>query len=108
MLKIRVRLFLASLALLFLAPPVWAGGVQLCWVIGKFDNTVYYAEADGREDRSESFAELIHISGIEHFGVRCVQQPTPGYAKFRERLLRDWDDLELEVVNTTYMSDLDY
>ena len=81
---------------------------QLCWVVGRFDNTVYYAEAEGREDRSASFTELLDISGIDHSGVSCVQRPARDYINFKGRLLRDWENLELEVIDTTYMSDLDY
>jgi hypothetical protein len=82
--------------------------VQLCWVVGKFDDTVYYGEAEGREDRSESFAELLYISGIEHAGVRCARHESAAHVEFKTRLLRDWQDLEFEIVNTSYMSDLDY
>ena len=41
---------------------------QFCSVKGMKDNTIYYAEATGREDRSASFADLLTISGIEHAG----------------------------------------
>ena len=39
--------------------------VQFCWAFGKFDNTIYFAEAEDREDRQASFEALIAISGID-------------------------------------------
>ena len=43
--------------------------VQFCWCMGKYDNTVYFAEVENREDRQTSFEELIEISGIDHYAV---------------------------------------
>jgi hypothetical protein len=37
--------------------------------MGKYDNTVYFAEVANREDRQKSFEELIEISGIDHYPV---------------------------------------
>jgi hypothetical protein len=84
------------------------GSAQMCWAIGRFDNTVYFAEIEGREDRSGSFAELLEISGIENAGVHCVQQDNRSHRRFKRQMINDWRDLELEVINTTFMSDLDY
>lgn len=39
--------------------------------MGKYDNTVYFAEVEDREDRQASFKELIEISGIDHYAVDC-------------------------------------
>ena len=32
--------------------------IQLCWALGALDNTIYFAEVQGREDRQKSFADL--------------------------------------------------
>jgi hypothetical protein len=63
---VQVR-FLGSMLLLLLTTSAVSAHTQtqLCWVVGRFDNTIYYAEAEGREDRSASFSELLNISGIE-------------------------------------------
>ena len=45
--------------------------VQFCWCMGKYDNTVYFAEVENCEDRQTSFKELIEISGIDHHAVEC-------------------------------------
>lgn len=81
---------------------------QLCWAIGKFDQTVYFAGIEGREDRSASFASLIEISGLETFPVRCATLPVADYRRLRRRFIAEWKEAELEVIDTTYMSDLDY
>jgi hypothetical protein len=84
------------------------GAAQMCWAVGRYDSTVYFAEIEGREDRSGSFAELLEISGIENTGVRCVQQDIRSHRRFKRQMINDWRNLELEVINTTFMSDLDY
>lgn len=81
---------------------------QLCWAIGKLDNTVYFAGIEGREDRSASFASLIEISGIEAFPVKCSTLPLAGYRALRALLVEEWMEAELEVIDTTFLSDLDY
>ena len=81
---------------------------QLCWAIGRLDDTVYFAGIEGREDRSESFASLIDISGLETFPARCVTLPVKDYRRLRQQLIVEWQQAELEVIDTTYMSDLDY
>jgi len=81
---------------------------QLCWTIGKFDNTVYFAGIEGREDRSASFASLIEISGIEAFPVTCAILPVAEYRALRALMVKEWRDAELEVIDTTFLSDLDY
>ena len=81
---------------------------QFCWVKGMKDNTIYYAEATGREDRSASFADLMTISGIEHTGPICFRDETELALRRKADLLVEWLDAEWEVVNTTYMSDMDF
>ena len=85
-----------------------AARVQLCWVLGKFDDTVYFAEIEGREDRRESFVALIDISGIDHHPVECLTSDSRSHRLVRNELMKKWSDSEFEIVNTTFMSDLDY
>lgn len=82
--------------------------VQFCWTMGKFDQTIYFAEVGDREDRRASFDELLEISGIEHHAVHCSVSEAPAHREMRAHLLREWRDSELEIVNTTFLSDLDY
>jgi len=81
---------------------------QLCWAVGEFDNTVYFAGIEGREDRSASFASLIEISGIEAFPAKCLTLPLASYRALLAMLVEEWREAELEVVDTTFLSDLDY
>lgn len=81
---------------------------QLCWALGKFDDTVYFAGIEDREDRSASFASLMEISGVEVFEIRCATLPVKDYRALRTRLIREWKEMELEIIDTTFMSDLDY
>lgn len=81
---------------------------QLCWAIGKHDQTVYFAGIEEREDRSASFASLIEISGLETFPPRCATLPVADYRELRRQYIAEWKQAELEVIDTTYMSDLDY
>ena len=81
---------------------------QLCWAIGKYDHTVYYAEAEGREDRQASFASLMEISGLYPLSIECRTEDLASHRSTRAALMKQWRDLELEIVNTTFLSDLDY
>lgn len=81
---------------------------QLCWAVGKLDDTVYYAGVEEREDRSESFASLIEISALETHPVKCAILPVAEYRALRLQLVSAWRGAELEVVDTTYMSGMDY
>ena len=94
------------------ANPAFAGvdeaSVQFCWALGKFDNTIYFAEVEGREDRQASFMALIEISGIDHDRVECRISDSRSYRLARAELMKSWSDSELEIVNTTFLSDLDY
>ncbi len=102
--------------LLFAAPPaanlafadVDETSVQLCWALGKFDDTVYFAEAEGREDRQASFMTLIKISGIDYDRAECRISDTKSHRRVRTELMKEWSDSEFEIVNTTFLSDLDY
>jgi hypothetical protein len=82
--------------------------IQFCWVLGKYDNTAYFAEVEDREDRQASFTMLIEIIGIDHHSVECrISSPT-SHRLLRADLMKQWSDSELQIVNTTFLSDLDY
>jgi hypothetical protein len=85
-----------------------ADRVQICWALGKFDHTVYFAEIAGREDRQASFVALIEISGIDHHPVECRVSDSRSHRLMRKALMKNWSESEFEIVNTTFMSDLDY
>jgi hypothetical protein len=82
--------------------------VQFCWAMGKFDHTVYFAEIENREDRQASFDALLEISGIDHHAVKCSTSDSTTHRLERAELLKDWRESEFEIVNTTFLSDLDY
>jgi hypothetical protein len=82
--------------------------VQFCWAVGKFDSTVYFAEVENREDRQASFDQLLEISGIDHYPVQCRVSEAPSHYITRARQFEEWRASELEIVNTTFLSDLDY
>jgi hypothetical protein len=81
---------------------------QLCWAIGKYHHTVYYAEIEGREDRQASFASLMEISGLYPQSIECRIQDLTSHRLARAALTREWRESEFEIVNTTFLSDLDY
>ncbi|MBN8986714.1 MAG: hypothetical protein J0H42_00610 [Rhizobiales bacterium] len=81
---------------------------QFCWAFGKYDHTVYYAEAEGREDRQASFASLMEISGLYPQTIECRIEDLKSHRSTRAALMKQWRDSELEIVNTTFLSDLDY
>jgi hypothetical protein len=82
--------------------------VQFCWAMGKFDHTIYFAEVENREDRQASFDTLLEISGIDHHAVNCSMSDASTHRQARATLFKNWRDSEFEIVNTTFMSDLDY
>jgi hypothetical protein len=82
--------------------------VQFCWAMGKFDHTIYFAEVENREDRQASFDSLLEISGIDHQTVNCTTSDTATHRQARAVLFKDWRESEFEIVNTTFLSDLDY
>ena len=82
--------------------------VQFCWALGKFDFTMYFAEVENREDRQASFDALLDISGIDHHPVKCSTSDSKTHRLARTELLKDWLESEFEIVNTTFLSDLDY
>ncbi len=85
-----------------------AGHVQFCWAMGKFDHTIYYAEIENREDRQASFDELLQISGIDHHAVKCSTLEATSHHRARANLFTEWRESEFEIVDTTFLSDLDY
>jgi hypothetical protein len=76
--------------------------------MGKFDHTIYFAEVENREDRQASFDALLEISGIDHNAVKCTTADQATHVVTRAQLMKDWRDSEFEIVNTTFLSDLDY
>ena len=82
--------------------------VQFCWAMGKFDHTIYYAEIENREDRQASFDDLLEISGIDHDAVKCSTSDSATHRLARAKLMKNWLESEFEIVNTTFLSDLDY
>jgi len=100
-----VAILLAPIPALAAADPAH---IQFCWTIGKFDHTAYYAEVENREDRQASFEALLEISGIDHHAVKCTITDLASFRLSRVALVQDWLESEFEVVNTTFLSDLDY
>lgn len=104
----------AALLLSFAATPSLAATTtvpshhQLCWVLGAYDQTVYYAEIADRQDREESFAVQVEYFGIEHTGVQCFEYLATVYETRRAAMFEHWQSKKLEIVNTTSLSDLDY
>jgi hypothetical protein len=82
--------------------------VQFCWAMGKFDHTIYFAEIENSEDRQASFDALLEISGIDHHAVRCSTLDAATHRLARAGLFKNWLEAEFEIVNTTFLSDLDY
>ena len=82
--------------------------VQFCWAMGRHDHTIYFAEVENREDRRESFDALLEISGIDHDAVNCSTSDSATYRLARAKLMKNWRESEFEIVNTTFLSDLDY
>jgi hypothetical protein len=106
------RALLATAMLVICDASLHAGSLtqtaQMCWGTGRHDRTVYYASIDNREDRSESFLELLRISGIELMTHNCVTLPLSAHTAFRQQLIENWRRAELEVIDTNFLSDLDY
>ena len=82
--------------------------VQFCWAMGKHDHTIYFAEVENREDRQASFDALLEISGIDHDAVNCSTSGSATHRWARAKLMKNWRESEFEIVNTTFLSDLDY
>lgn len=80
--------------------------VQFCWALGSHDRTVYYAEAERDEDRSGNFSDLLWLSGLDVTGTQCFFERRDEH--WRQRLLHEWREEELDVVDTTFLSDMDY
>ena len=82
--------------------------VQFCWAMGQHDHTIYFAEVENREDRQASFDALLEISGIDHHAVECSTSDLASHRLARMELFKSWRESEFEIVNTTFLSDLDY
>jgi len=82
--------------------------VQFCWAMGQHDHTIYFAEVENREDRQASFDALLEISGIDHHAVKCSTSDLATHRSTRAALFKNWRESEFEIVNTTFLSDLDY
>lgn len=82
--------------------------VQFCWAMGKHDHTIYFAEVANREDRQASFDTLLEISGIDHYPPKCASSDSKTHRMARAALVKNWLESEFEIVNTTFLSDLDY
>ena len=82
--------------------------VQFCWAMGEHDHTIYFAEIENREDRQASFDALLEISGIDHHAVKCSTADSATHRLARAVLFNNWRESEFEIVNTTFLSDLDY
>ena len=82
--------------------------VQFCWAMGKHDHTIYFAEVENREDSQASFDALLEISGIDHDAVNCSTSGSATHRLARAKLMKNWRESEFEIVNTTFLSDLDY
>jgi hypothetical protein len=105
-----LRPILVLCALLQASTYAFAGPdhIQFCWAVGKFDSTVYFAEVANREDRQHSFAQLLEISGIDHYLVQCTTSEPGSHRKMRAQLIKEWLESEMETIDTTFLSDLDY
>jgi hypothetical protein len=105
---IRLLLSAALLAPNFAYAAAEQDRVQFCWAMGKFDHTIYFAEVENREDRQASFDTLLEISGIDHLAVKCSTSDLATHRLARAELFKNWRESEFEIVNTTFLSDLDY
>jgi len=101
-------LLIAALLVPNIASAAEPDHVQFCWAMGKFDHTIYFAEVENREDRQASFDTLLEISGIDHHAVSCSMTDVATHRQARATLFKEWSESEFEIVNTTFMSDLDY
>jgi len=101
-------LLIAALLVPTVASAAGQDHVQFCWAMGKFDQTIYFAEVNNREDRQASFDSLLEISGIDHHAVKCTMSDPATHRQARAALFEGWLESEFEIVNTTFMSDLDY
>ena len=105
---IRLLLSTALLASSFAYAAADQNRVQFCWAMGKHDHTIYFAEVENREDRQASFDALLEISGIDHDAVNCSTSDSATHRLARAKLMKNWRESEFEIVNTTFLSDLDY
>jgi hypothetical protein len=72
-----------------------------------FDNTVYYARAEDRDDRKASFISLLEISAIDTVTAECLTEVR--LASDSQLLMTaEWRKAKFELVDTTFLSDLDF
>ena len=79
--------------------------VQLCWAFGLRDDAVYFAEIEERDDRQQSFTDLMDISGIDRGAVQCITHNV--HDKTRATLIGRWERFGFEVNDTNFLSDLE-
>ena len=89
-------------------PPLTRIASNFAGPLGKFDHTIYFAEIENREDRQASFDALLEISGIDHHAVKCSTSDLTTHRLARAASFKNWRESEFEIVNTTFLSDLDY
>jgi hypothetical protein len=81
---------------------------QICWTRGTYDQTMYFAEAEAHFDRQQSFTDLLDLSGIDHGPVACRISDPAEHSSLRARLAKHWTASALSIINTTFLSELDY
>jgi len=81
---------------------------QFCWAFGAFDNTVYYARAEDREDRKASFISLLEISAIDTVTAECLTEEVRLASDSQLLMTAEWRKAKFELVDTTLLSDLDF
>jgi hypothetical protein len=69
---------------------------------------VAYFTSKHRAQRQASFDTLLELSGIDHHPVKCSTADSTTHRLARAELLKNWLQSEFEIVNTTFLSDLDY
>jgi hypothetical protein len=92
------------IALSIVSPATGEDALQFCWVQGRYDLTIYYAETEGRDDRSEALPSSCASAGSTSMTFHCK---TALAARERAQPFEAWRRRELEIIDTTFMSDLD-
>jgi len=64
--------------------------------------------ADRCEQHSSRARLRIALPGIDHNAVKCSTSDLATHRLARAELFKDWRESEFEIVNTTFLSDLDY
>jgi len=58
--------------------------------------------------KTAGLLSLMAISGIYHRSLECRTQDIKSHRSTLAALTKQWRDSEFEIVNTTFLSDLDY